>query len=261
MTALDPIFLTVPLAHRGLHDRKAARVENSPSAFAAAMAAGYGIELDLQLSADGRAMVFHDDRLDRLTTEIGPVAGRSAAELAAIGLTGGGDRIPTFAQVLAQIGGRVPLLVEIKDQDGALGADVGRLETAAAAALESYLGPVAVMSFNPHSVAAMAARAPQTPRGLVTEAFAPAEWPGMPEDRLARLAAMEDYDRTGACFISHDRRDLGSPHVAAIRARGAAVLTWTVHSPAEERDARRYAQNITFEGYLPAVDQATADPR
>ena len=242
-----------PVAHRALHDRAAGRVENSLSAIRAAMDAGLGIEIDLQLSADGRAMVFHDYDLGRLTAEAGPVQRRSAAELGRIALTDGrGDTIPTFAEVLALVAGRAPLLVEIKDQDGALGAAVGRLEQAAADDLAGYAGDVAVMSFNPNSVRVFGGMAPDVPRGLTTCAFDPAEWGPIPRNRLARLAEIPDFDSSGASFISHDIADLDNPRVAALKARGVPILCWTVRSPEAEARARRIADNITFEGYQPA---------
>ena len=249
MTARLPAsFLDRPIAHRGLHDRDAGRPENSREAAEAAIAAGYGIELDVQLSADGRAMVFHDYHLGRLTAQEGPLRQRSASALAQIALTGGQTGIPTLADFLALVAGRVPLLIEVKDQDGALGPDVGPLEAAVAGDLAGYRGDAAVMSFNPHSVAAMRDAMPEVPRGLVTEAFDVAEWP-VPEARLAQLRAIPDYDRVGACFISHDAQDLDRARVAELRAGGATVLCWTIRSPEAEAAARRVAHNVTFEGY------------
>lgn len=255
---LHPDFLRLPIAHRGLHDTEVGRPENSLAAFRAAVAAGYGIELDLQLSADGVAMVFHDHTLDRLTAETGPVAARSAAELGRIALKGGDEGIPTLAEVLALVAGRVPLLIEIKDQSRQMGPLEPGLEAATAAALAGYAGPVAVMSFNPESVAHMARLAPGVTRGLTTYAFPPLDFPqiaGRPEleTRRRALAAIADYDRVGAAFISHDWKDLGAPRVAELKAGGAAVLCWTVRSPADEAAARRMAHNITFEGYLPPI--------
>ena len=93
MTALPPAFLDTPFAHRGFHDRSAGRVENSRSAFEAAIEAGFGIELDVQLSRDGVPVVFHDLTLDRLTAFSGPVRERSAQELSGIPLAGGEDTI------------------------------------------------------------------------------------------------------------------------------------------------------------------------
>lgn len=238
------------LAHRGLHSDGAP--ENSIPAFAAAIAKGYGIELDVQLSGDGVAMVFHDATLDRVTEAQGLVAERTAAELGTIALTdGGGATIPTLADTLAGIGGKVPVLIEIKDQDGALGPDVEALEEAVADVLWDYNGPVGVMSFNPHSVAQMAELSPQVPRGLVTCDFNASDWPTVPEHRRAELRAMPDIARVGASFISHDVRDLGSQKVMDLRAAGLPILCWTVRSAEDEAEARQVARAVTFEGYLP----------
>jgi len=249
---LPEVFLTTPIAHRALHDRAAGRPENSRAAVRAAVEAGYGIEMDLQPSSDGVPMVFHDYDLRRLTGTAGRVRGHTAAELGKMVLLGGDEGIPTLAEVLAIVDGKVPLLIEIKDQDGAMGADVGPLEEAAAALLRAYRGPLAVMSFNPHSVAAFHAAAPEIPVGLTTSAYAAADWPLLPAAVREDLRAIPDYDRVGASFISHEAADLGSARVAELKARGAAILCWTIRSPEAEAKARAVAANITFEGYLAA---------
>jgi glycerophosphoryl diester phosphodiesterase len=246
---LPAVFLAQPLAHRALHDRAAGRPENSRAAVSAAVAAGYGIEIDVQLSADGQAMVFHDEELDRLTFEHGPLKARTAAELGRIGLRDAQDGIPTLPEVLALIGGRVPLLIEIKDQTLTMSETDGRLEAATAAALKAYAGPVAVMSFNPQSVARMAELAPQLPRGLTTSAYDPEDWSPLPDATCTRLRGIPDYDRTGASFVSHEAADLARPRLAELKAQGAAILCWTIRSPEAEEQARQVAQNITFEGY------------
>ncbi|NDV02871.1 glycerophosphodiester phosphodiesterase family protein [Pseudoroseicyclus tamaricis] len=249
MTRLPPAFLHRPLAHRALHGP--GRPENSVEAVRAAIDAGYGIEVDLQLSADGEAMVFHDAVLDRLTGKAGPVAGRTAQELRQIPLTGSEAGIPTFAEVLALVAGRVPLLVEIKDQDGQMGGDVGPLEEAAARAADGYAGPLAFMSFNPHSVGLMAELAPGVARGLTTSAFREESWPGLPAELRARLREMPDFARVGASFISHEAADLSSAPVARVKAEGHPVLCWTIRSEAQATEARAIADNITFEGFAP----------
>jgi glycerophosphoryl diester phosphodiesterase len=249
---LPPAFLRLPVAHRALHDRAGGRVENSLSAVAAAVAAGYAIEIDVQGTADGQAVIFHDDDLDRLTGRSGHVRALAAADLAEIGLTGGPDRIPTLAQVLAAVGGRVPLLIEVKDQSGRMEGTDGRLEAAVAAALRAYRGPVALMSFNPDIVARLAHLAPEVPRGLTTSAFDPADWAPLPPATCDRLRDIPDFGRTGAAFVSHEWVDLPRPRVADLKAAGAAILCWTIRSPADEAQARRIAHNVTFEGYLPA---------
>ena len=250
MTLPEP-FLIRPIAHRGLHDRAAGWPENSRAAMRAAVEKGYGIELDLQRSADDVPMVFHDHFLMRLTGQDGTVRERTAEELGRLRLKGGEEGVPTLAEVLDLVAGRVALLIEVKDQSGELGPVEGRLEEATAAALRGYEGPVALMSFNPHSVMALRDAAPDVPRGLTTDDFDPSDPDRAPvaEARLDRLRNIEDFEATGACFISHKWQDLGRPRVAELRAAGATVLSWTIRSPAEEAEARRRSDNVTFEGY------------
>jgi glycerophosphoryl diester phosphodiesterase len=249
-----------PIAHRGLHDRAAGQVENSRAAVAAAAEAGYGVELDLQLSADAEAMAFHDDALDRLTSERGPLRARSAAELGRIALSGGGETIPTLGEILSLVAGRAPLLIELKDQSGALGPQgAAPLAARASALLAGYGGPAAVMSFNPHLVAEMARLAPETPRGLVAAGPACSTYAACAPERRAALAALADWEAAGASFVSYGWRDLPAPAVSARRAAGAAVLCWTVRSPEQEAAARAHADAVTFEGYRPPVDPGAGD--
>ncbi|KIC11534.1 phosphodiesterase [Leisingera sp. ANG-M1] len=249
--ALPAAFLSVPLAHRALHDVAKGRPENSRAAIRAALAAGYGIEIDLQLSSDGYAMVFHDDGLDRLAEATGPVQARSRSELQAIPLKGGdGEGIPDLAEVLRMVAGRVPLLIELKDQHGEMGVTDGRLERATTEALQGYQGTVALMSFNPNSVAELARLAPGIPRGIVTSAYDPAEWPELPKAVCTRLRAMPDYERALCSFISHEACDLSRPLVQQMREDGVTVLCWTVTSREQETAARVFADNVTFEQYL-----------
>ncbi len=249
MIPLPSAFLTTPLAHRGLHDRAAGVIENSRSAVAAAVEAGYGIEIDLQISSDGEAIVFHDDVLDRVTAETGRVNRLSATALGQVELTNGGEGIPTLLEVLEIVDGRAPLLVEIKDQSGCLGKVDGRLERRAARLLATYKGPVALMSFNPCSVAVCAKAAPDIPRGRVTDFFSPEEWTNLTAERAAELNRIDDLDSLGASFISHDHRELSMPGVEAARQSGRHILCWTTKSPAEDKAARQIAENVTFETY------------
>ena len=249
---LPPEFLSCPIAHRALHDASDGRPENSRAAVNAALEHGYGIEIDVQLTSDVQAAVFHDYALERMTGHEGLLRERSMPELASLALKGSGETIPDLADVLGLVAGRVPLLIEIKDWDGTFGPDVGLLEGAVARALAGYDGPAAVMSFNPHSVAAMQALAPGVPRGLVTCAFRETEWP-MPKARRSELAEIPDYERASASFISHDIRDLECARVLELKRRGASILCWTVRSAEEECRARAIAANVTFEGYLPEL--------
>jgi glycerophosphoryl diester phosphodiesterase len=249
---LAPEFLTRPLAHRALHDVTDGRPENSRAAIKAAIAAGYGIEIDLQLSKDDHAMVFHDYSLQRLAEAKGAIRQRDRDELAAIPLIGGDEGIPDLPEVLTLVAGQVPLLIELKDQDGAMGPNIGTLEAATAHALRGYLGPVAVMSFNPNSVAKLAEFCPELPRGITTSGYDYDAWAPVPRRVCDALRQIPDFDRVGASFISHEVDDLNNPRVAELKSQGADILCWTVKSPETEAEARKVAANITFEQYLAA---------
>lgn len=247
---LPDAFLTTPIAHRGLHGPGVP--ENSLAAARAAIDAGYGIELDIQ-PAGIEAVVFHDYDLRRLTGTDGDVAALDPTALQGRRLMGTDQTVPTLRQFLDLVAGRVPLLIEIKDQDRRLGPRIGDLHRRVAGALQDYSGPVAVMSFNPHVVAAFHDLSPGIPVGLTTCAFEECDWPGISPETRDHLAGISDFDRCGACFVSHDRKDLAHPRVDALKAQGVPILCWTVRSPEQEAMARRVADNITFEGYRAAI--------
>ena len=217
----------------------------------AAIAGGFGIELDLQLSADGEAMVFHDYSLSRLTAESGPIQLRDAAQLRQTKLMNSQETIPDLAEVLELVDGCAPLLIELKDQDGACGPNVGRLEQRVAELLANYTGDAVVMSFNPHSVYEMEKLAPNLPRGLATCDFSPKFWPMLPPNRIAELVGIPDFDGANCSFISHEWHQLADRRVAEFKAKGVPVLCWTITDTDQENKARRVADNITFEGYIP----------
>lgn len=254
--ALPQVFLGTPLAHRALHDIGAGRTENSLAAVEAAVAAGYGVEIDVQLTSDGCAVVFHDDALDRLTARTGRVREHAMAELARIPLLHGGGTIPSLREVLVAVAGRVPLLIEVKDQDGVMGPNVGELERAVAIDIARYDGPVALMSFNPHSVDALRHYAPSVPRGLTTCSWRQEDWPGLSEATCGRLREIPDLVRTGSTFISHEARDLDRPRVRELKAAGVPILCWTIRSAEAEAEARKIADGITFEGYTAVAPAA-----
>lgn len=225
-------------AHRGLHG--AGLPENSPAAFTAAMARGMGIECDIQRSRDGQAMVFHDATLDRLTAEQGAVAARSANELQTIRLAGGADTIPTLRQVLDQVAGQVPLLIEIKSPKGGDGR-IGALCLAVRRVLEGYQGAHAIMSFDPRIVRWFAQHSPLTVRGLVVTEENDKALPGIIRRRLALWHARPD-------FLAYDIRDLPSRFAARQRKRGLPVLTWTVRSADHRERAEAHADAPIAEG-------------
>jgi glycerophosphoryl diester phosphodiesterase len=225
-------------AHRGLHG--AGLPENSPAAFAAALARGMGIECDIQRSRDGQAMVFHDATLDRLTAEQGRVADLSTAELGQIQLTGGSDTIPTLRQVLDQVAGQVPLLIEIKSPKNSRGR-INALCLSVCRVLEGYQGAHAIMSFDPRIVAWFARHSPLTLRGLVVTEEDDKALPGMIRRRLALWYARPD-------FLAYDIRDLPSRFAASQRRRGLPVLTWTVRSADYRERAAIHADAPIAEG-------------
>jgi glycerophosphoryl diester phosphodiesterase len=218
-------------AHRGWHG--AGRVENSPSAFRAAIQARLGIECDVQQSADGQAMVFHDWELERLTAGAGLVRARTAEELSRIPLLGG-DPIWTLPQLLAEVGGSAPLLIELKSKRE---VPFDPLCHAVAGALEGYAGEVAVMSFDPRIVRWFALRRPATVRGLVVTEADNSLW-------RRRWALGHSH----AQFLAYDVRDLPSPFAARQRARGLPILTWTVSDKARLATARAFADAPIAEG-------------
>ncbi len=223
-------------AHRGLHGPGVP--ENSPAAFAAAIARGMGIECDVQRSSDGQAMVFHDWELDRLTGATGPVALLSAAQLGAIRLTGGADSIPTLRQVLDQIDSKVPLLIEVKSRKD---MRVSAMCLAVLRVLEGYRGPHAVMSFDPRVPKWFKIHAAQTVRGLVVTEENDQTLLGRLRRRLSLWQASPD-------FLAYDIRDLPSRFAAAQRKRGLPITSWTVRSAELRERAALYADAPIAEG-------------
>ncbi|WP_138469745.1 glycerophosphodiester phosphodiesterase family protein [Poseidonocella sp. HB161398] len=251
-------LLSRPIAHRGLHELARGIPENSLAAAEAACRAGYAIELDLQPSLDGVAMVFHDDRLDRLAGRPGLAAETLAADLEAMPILGTAERVPRFAAFLDLVAGRVPLLVELKSQPGSPVTATAKLAELALAALDGYRGEVAVMSFNPYAVAHGAMLRPDLAWG-VTTGHGPGLFPQDPALDAQITGGPLDPRDYGGCFISHGLHAAEATWIGPLRAAGLPVLAWTVRSPEDEVLARRFAANITFEGYRPALPAAGLD--
>lgn len=225
-----------PFAHRGLHG--GAGIENSRSAFIAAIAAGYGIELDVRLSRDGIAVVCHDAELARLTGATGALRGLTASQLGRTRLTGSHDPIEPLAKILKAIAGRVPVLVELKT-DGDAGG-VARLCLSVRHALEGYRGNAAVMSFDAQVGQWFAHHAPRIARGLVVS---DEDGRGF-TNSLRRLLILR---RARPHFLAYDIRSLPSRLAARSRRRGLPVLAWTVRTPEQHRHAGIHADQIIFE--------------
>ncbi|MGZ8362548.1 MAG: glycerophosphodiester phosphodiesterase family protein [Caulobacteraceae bacterium] len=236
--------LTVaPFAHRGLW-RADGPPENSLAAIQAAVDAGYGAEFDIQLSADGEAVVFHDTGLKRVAGIEGRVEDLTHRELAALRLGGGGDGVPALAQVLNTVRGRQMLLIEIKSPSGDR-----RLERRAAALLDGYRGPFAVISFDAGSLAWFAEHRARWPRGLDAAGPADADLAQSGGGLEGLFEAQAELARPDFLVLS---KDMASGGIARRhRAAGQPVIAWTIRSPAEGEAARPWADNLIFEGFRP----------
>jgi glycerophosphoryl diester phosphodiesterase len=235
-----------PIAHRGLHDAASGIIENTASAIDEAVASGYGVEVDLQVSADGEAMVYHDDALGRLTDGTGPLAAMTAAELLRVPFRTTADRMMTLDELCERVAGRSALVLELKsrfDRDTRLVARVADV-------LARYTGPTVAMSFDPHVVIALRRAAPRLLRGIVAERrFAHAEWQALPAWRRQAMAHLLHAPMTRPDFVAYRVDDLPAPATSLARRLGLTVLTWTVRTPQQRRRAEAYADQMIFEGF------------
>jgi glycerophosphoryl diester phosphodiesterase len=242
-----PWLIERPIAHRGLHDLAAGIVENTASAFHAAIAGHYPIESDLQISADGEAMVHHDDVLGRLVEGNEKLAALPAAELKARRFKAGNDRILTLGELCDLVASRVPLVIELKSNfDGD-----NRLVARTVDDLKTYKGRVALMSFDPRPIEALRHVAPALPRGIVVASqFVEAGGRALTTWEWLRLAYLLHVPRTRPHFISYAADDLPALTPRLARMIGVPVITWTIRSDAQRRQVLHHADQVTFEGFL-----------
>lgn len=230
-----------PVAHRGLHD--AAAPENSLAAFAAGMAHGYPLELDVHMLRDGTVVVFHDRELGRMTGTPGSLLERSWDEIRGLRLGASDQPIPTLASVLELVDGRVPLLVELKNT-GAVGAP----EAALWQVLGRYRGDYAVQSFNPLSLAWFRKHAPHVIRGQLATDFRGSDLAFYKRVLLRRLALAP---LVSPDFIAYELRCLPYWIPSALRRLGLPLLAWTIRSVDDHARATAVADNFIFEGIRP----------
>jgi glycerophosphoryl diester phosphodiesterase len=236
-----------PIAHRGLHEPGEGVIENTATAFQQAIEHRYPIECDIQLTEDGEAIVFHDETLDRLTDESGLVASRTASALQKIPIVGSTDRCQLLPELLDQVAGKVPIIIEIKSH---WNGDT-RLAVRAAQVLEDYAGPYAFMSFDPDIVACLAATVPHVVRGIVADRVHDPYYQPLPLARRFELRTMSHLARTKPHFVSFDYAGLPFAPIQQIRSQGFPVITWTIKSERARQQARKYSDQVTFEGFLP----------
>jgi glycerophosphoryl diester phosphodiesterase len=245
-----PDWLTArPVAHRGLHDRARGIIENMPGAAQAAIDANFGIECDIQLTADGEAMVHHDDALGRLTEGSGALLGLTADELRTVRFKDTPERMMSLGDLCALIKGRVPQVIEVKshfDGDRELVVRMSQV-------LASYRGPVAGMSFDPDQLLALRSLMPELPRGVIAErTYEAADWPEATPAQREDMLHLRHALRTRPHFVAYRVDEL--PALAPWIGRhifGRPLLTWTVRSPEQRQRAARYADQMIFEGFRP----------
>ncbi len=235
-----------PIAHRGLHDGTA--IENSSSAFAAAMKLNYSIECDLQVTKDGEAVVFHDDEVDRLLDGKGLVKNFTLKQLKAMPFKSGTDRVQSLAELIEQVDGATTLVIELKSHwDGDECLTLRALDVLAA-----YNGPYGLMSFDPDMIACIADRSPVTVRGITADRVVDPYYAPLPVAKRLAMRSFSHLPETRPHFVSFDFKGLPFAPVNSIREAGHPVITWTIESPADAAAALRYCDQVTFQGYHPA---------
>jgi glycerophosphoryl diester phosphodiesterase len=235
-----------PIAHRGLHGPGA--VENTATAFAAAIGAGYAIETDLQITADGEAVVHHDAALGRLTEGSGALAAMTAAELKRVPFKETADRIITLGELLDLVAGRTTLVIELKSlRDGD-----ARLARRAAQVLAGYAGPAALMSFDPFQVAVVREAVPGMTRGLVAERARGRAGESLATRRQRAAVYLAKVARARPQFLAYSVADLPAlPPLFTRYVLRRPLLTWTVRTEADRAKAAKWADQIIFEGLRP----------
>ena len=247
-----PAWLTArPVAHRGLHDISRGVVENMPGAVQAAIAGNFAIEVDIQLTADGEAMVHHDDALGRLTEGSGALLQKTAAELKAVKFKDTGEHIMSLGDLCTLVAGRVPLVIEVKSHfDGDR-----KLVTRMAEVLASYDGPAVGMSFDPDQVLALREIMPNLPRGITAQrTYDDGHWDKLTPAQRDSMLYLRHGFRTEPHFVAFWVNELPAPAPWIARnVFGCPLLTWTVRTPEQREKAARYADQMIFEGFTPGT--------
>lgn len=243
---LDRAAFVKPIAHRGLHDGMKL-IENTEPAFLAGLARGHGIECDLQPAADGTPVVFHDETVDRLLDGKGRLDRLSVTQLRAMPFKKSPARVQTYGEFLEMAAGRGPLLVEIKSSWRKPMS--GFLESIAEAS-RRYKGPLALMSFDPRVMAAMATLAPQVPRGIVAGRYEGKGW-WLEEIGMGRALDLTDLLESGPAspsFYAYHVKALPTPVTRYVReVAGLPLFTWTVRSESDRKIAARWADAPIYE--------------
>lgn len=243
-------FPVIPaIAHRGLHNQRRGVIENTASAFEAAIQARYAIETDIQAAEGGEPVIFHDWRLERLTEGKGELRNLSPAELRKLPMRGTADRILTLGEFLELVGKRTTLFLEIKSAGG----PDRTLEQRIGEHLAQYRGQACVMSFDPDSLRAMCRYAPRVPRGLSALRYARRSKRLLSPTDHFRLTHMLDSHGIAPDFLTYKIDDLPVME-AGLRRRypDLPIIAWTVRTLEDRRKAALHADGMIFESFMPS---------
>jgi len=239
------VLWTSRYAHRGLHDQKnAAPPENSLATFEAAVEAGYGIELDINLTTDDQVVVFHDDDLKRMCGVEKKVADCSWEELQVMRLSGTEHRIPLFSEFLSLVGGRVPLVVELK----ATKRNAALCEKAAAV-LDAYAGPYCIESFHPGIVAWFKKNRPGVVRGQLAAGIGEYRQQTLMQKLLLSTLLTNVWSRPH--FAAYRHQDAHGLRLRFFRLLGGKLVAWTVRDTDDIAWCERFFDAIIFEYFRP----------
>lgn len=242
MDIFNSWLVETPIAHRGLHNKECP--ENSLPAFQNAIDAGYPIEIDVQIIADGTVVVFHDESLSRLTDNDGYIKFLNKSDLDILRLKDSKEKIPTFEEVLKFVNGRTPILIEIKNSN-----KVGELEKKVIEILKDYKGEFAIQSFNPYVLEYFYKHAPNILRGQLAGYFKKEKLSFFKKYALKRMLLNKKISHPD--FISYEAKKI--PNRFIRKYKKLPLLAWTVRSQTEYLKVVKYCDNVIFEDFEPKI--------
>jgi len=242
-----------PIAHRGFYDNASSYPENSLAAFERAVKSGYPFEMDVRLLKDAEVVVFHDKDLERMTKHQGMIKDCDSDQIRQIKLLESQQIVPLFSEVLDAVAGRVPLIIEVKNEDHR----VGPLERALWQRLSSYKGKYAIVSFNPFTLKWFRKNAPVVIRGQLSSDFRGEDLPFYTKFLLRNLF-LNFVSKPD--FILYDIRCLPYWAAARVKRKGLPLLGWTATSQEDHMNALKFCDNMIFEDYVPNEELPDLDP-
>lgn len=241
MNIYETWIATTPIAHRGLFNEK--YPENSIAAFKNAVKNKLPIEIDVNCLADGTPVVFHDQKLARMTGKDGFISNCKYEDISKLTLAGTKEKIPTLRETLNVIDGKVPILIEIKNY-----GKVGLIEKAIWKELQDYKGEYMVESFNPYSLEWFKKNAPKIKRGQLASFFEDREITGIRRFALKRMLLNKKISEPN--FIVYATENLPNRYVKKYYGV-IPIVAYTTTNKEEEKRVREFCDNIIFDSYIP----------